>query len=171
MIRASQCCPCYLMNPDNKQSIPSDAEKRNDLCVCVSGITLCVTAVGLFAGYMVWLVYSIIALSEVSDATIRSHHGSLLWRYLLVVCIYPVVMTRTHARWGDEEYACTNAMAHLVNIGMASWGSYELGGRTGSDDLDEYAIYTTSTIMVVYQWAIVGVITVLLTCLSLRRGS
>ena len=50
---------------------------------------------------------------------------------------------------------------------MASWGSYELWGRSCSDDLKQYTIYTCAYSMVVYQWIIVGLLTIAALALSI----
>ena len=128
--------------------------------MCCLGSSTVLVVLGLIVGYIVWLVYSIIALTEVSDSTIHKNCGSLLWRYVLTMCI--MLGTSHYSATPNKDNTDKTSLHALVIVllifsGMASWGSYELWGRDCSYDLRDYKIYTMAYIVVVYQWTIVGI--------------
>ena len=166
---------------EKKTTVIADSTtKREDNCaaasICIGGCTLCLTVVGLFASYVAWLVFTIIGLTEVSDSTIRDDYdGSLLWRYDLVLCIYPIIMHKSLVNQSNDENKsgnfCVNVINYFVNIGLASWGTYELWYRSNDSELTEYLIYTTAYIMVIYQWVICALCTTVFGCLCIKQRS
>ena len=144
-------------------------EKNNcqDVCLCCGACAGMCLVLGLIGAYITWLVFSIIGMTEVSDETMREDHcGSLLWRYVLTMAILTWVQVGTAKPAKSDADGdlcgklCGIVFVYLLAIGMASWGSYELWGRSCSDDLKEYTIYTCAYSMVVYQWIIVGLLTI-----------
>lgn len=144
-------------------------EKNNcqDVCICCGACGIMCLVLGLIGAYITWLVFAIIGMTEVSDETMREDHcGSLLWRYVLTMAILTWVQVgsaKPSQSDGDGDLCaklCGIVFTYLLAIGMASWGSYELWGRSCSDDLKEYTIYTCAYSMVVYQWIIVGLLTI-----------
>ena len=138
--------------------------KWEDACMCCGACGLICLLLGLVGAYIAWLVFSIIGMTEVSDQTLREEHcGSLLWRYVLTMAILTWIQVASVKPKSDSDnslvaaccgLSCTMALA----ISMASWGSYELWGRECSADLKQYTLYTCAYSMVVYQWVIVGLI-------------
>ena len=118
----------------------------------------------MIVGVVVWLVYSIIALSEISDKSVRNDYcGSLLWRYLLTTTIL-VGLSHLNAKQYTEkkdqiqQVICNGVCLLSLYIGLATWGTYELWGRQCDNSLDELSIYTMSYIITVYEWIISGII-------------
>ena len=160
-----------LMN--NEWTVPDindrddDDNKKEDLLMCCGATGLCCIVCGIGVGYIVWLVYSIIGMTEISDETLRTDHcGSLLWRYCLTMAImtwFQVASSKPNQNDSDDVCAklCGLFITYLTAIGLASWGSYELWGRSCSSTLTNYTIYTTSYIMVVYQWVMVGLLSII----------
>ena len=155
---------------DVREEKKSDCE---DACMCCGACGLICLLLGLVGSYIAWLVFSIIGMTEVSDQTLRENHcGSLLWRYVLTMAILTWVQigsAKPSKNDADGDLCgklCGILFSYLLAIGMASWGSYELWGRSCSDELKEYTLYPCAYSMVVYQWIIVGLITVAGLCLT-----
>ena len=63
----------------DKQQKQSESESECCACAAICG-GMCLI-LGLAVSLLVWLVFSIVALTEVSDSTVREEYcGSLLWR-------------------------------------------------------------------------------------------
>ena len=155
---------------DVREEKKSDCE---DACMCCGACGLICLLLGLVGSYIAWLVFSIIGMTEVSDETLRENHcGSLLWRYVLTMAILTWVQigsAKPSKNDADGDLCgklCGILFSYLLAIGMASWGSYELWGRSCSDDLQQYTLYPCAYSMVVYQWIIVGLITIAGLCLA-----
>ena len=139
--------------------------KYEDACMCCGACGLICLLLGLAGAYITWLVFSIIGMTEVSDQTLREDHcGSLLWRYVLTMAIMTWIQVGSAKPKSDSDNSlmaacCGLTITMLLAIGMASWGSYELWGRECSADLKQYTLYTCAYTMVVYQWVIVGIMT------------
>ena len=148
---------------DKRQSqSESDSNDCTALCaLCGGGCLIFALGVSL----LVWLVFSIVALTEISDTTVREDYcGSLLWRYLLTMCI---ILTLSHISASknstpSEESAstaiCSLICTCLLHLGLAIWGSYELWGRTCDKSLENLSIYTMSYIITVYQFVASGIV-------------
>ena len=139
--------------------------KCEDACMCCGACGLICLLLGLVGAYITWLVFSIIGMTEVSDQTLREDHcGSLLWRYVLTMAIMTWIQVGSAKPKSDSDngplaLCCGLGCTALLSISMASWGSYELWGRECSADLKQYTLYTCAYTMVVYQWIITGLIT------------
>jgi len=161
---------------ENNPYDESITDRTINMAMCCLTPSAILTVLGLIVGYVVWLVYSIIALTEVSDSTVRTNCGSLLWRYVLTVCIMIVTSfklvnsSKDSTDKGDHALGicCVLSLTFIVFSGLASWGSYELWGRDCSDDLRDYKIYTMGYIAVVYQWSIAGICFLMLCGLCFR---
>lgn len=135
--------------------------KKEGLMICLGGACSFIIIVSLLVGYIVWLVYSIVGLTEVSDKTIREHCGSLLWRYVLVMCILILFTHNVKSSKKDEneESLCNYVINYLITIAMSIWGAYELWGRESCiNSLEKYTIYTTAYIITVYQFVVIGIV-------------
>ena len=149
---------------ERKQS-KSEYESESD---CVALCALCGGGCLIFAlgvALLVWLVFSIIALTKISDATVREDYcGSLLWRYLLTMCIIMFLSHSSAAKNSStsEEsssvYICSLLCTCLLHLGLAIWGSYELWGRTCDKSIENLSIYTMSYIITVYQFVASGIV-------------
>ncbi len=147
----------------DKQQKQSESESECCACAAICG-GMCLI-LGLAVSLLVWLVFSIVALTEVSDSTVREEYcGSLLWRYLLTMCIVLFLSHGSAAKnsnQSDEGFAavlCSAVCGVLLHIGLATWGTYELWGRTCDNSLEDLSIYTVSLIITVYQWVLCGIV-------------
>ena len=147
---------------DKRQSQSESEPECAPVCaLCGGGCLIFALGVSL----LVWLVYSIIALTEISDTTVREDYcGSLLWRYLLIMC---VILTLSHisasknsstSEESSSTVICSLICTCLLHLGLAIWGSYELWGRTCDKSLENLSIYTMSYIITVYQFVASGIV-------------
>ena len=137
----------------NKNSNESIENAKVCCVACSAGISI----LGLIACTITWIVYAIIGLSQVSDATIRdNYNGSLLWRYVLVMTIFICLQASQANNKSEKNEApiCSLILNFLLMVGFASWGSYEIWGRNYKNSLTDYLIYKCSHAMVIYQWAL-----------------
>ena len=117
-------------------------------------------------GYIVWAVYAIIGLNEVSDETLVTENcGSLLWRYNLTMIILTFIQMVSSKPKDNEESTIAQLSgllcSYFLGVGLATWGTYEIFERPCNNSITHYTLYTTGYIMVVTQWLFVGTITVL----------
>lgn len=129
-----------------------------NVCIPCSG---CALAVGLAAAYVANIVYSIMALVETSHKELQSMcSGTNLWIYLLIILIVGFGNNRQVAKElaAKETSFCITIFIMAAQLGMLSWGTYELaqGGDCG-DELTSNLIYTMVFINVVTSWVLIGV--------------
>lgn len=162
VITMSTVPPLHASPRQNK--IKNDSVNEGAACCLVCGGVM--TIIGLLACTVTWLVYSIIGLSKVSDSTIRdNYNGSLLWRYVLVMTIFVCLQLTQAQKSGsnskDNDLAskmCSLLINLLLILGLASWGTYEIWGRSYDESLTNYLIYECAHAMVIYQWTLSGLI-------------
>ena len=53
---------------------------------------------------------------------------------------------------------CSLLINLLLILGLASWGTYEIWGRSYDESLTNYLIYECAHAMVIYQWTLSGLI-------------
>ena len=133
----------------------------------MGGTGLFCTVCGISVAYIVWLVYAIIGMTEVSDKTLTDEHcGSLLWRYVLTMIIMTLIQVRASKPNNDNDNmgatVCSLMFTYVTALGLAIWGAYEVWGRTCTDDLKQYTLYTCAYTMVVYQCVVVGLLTIMI---------
>ena len=168
------------MTTVDRNSADQHKEKHSSIadCLCVIGTTCLI--VSLVIGYIVWSVYTIIGLTQVTDYKIMENCGSLLWRYNLTMIIMILVQAASSKPKENEDNDFLVQFSGLIcsyflSIGLASWGTYEVLGRSCSGSLTQYTIYTTGYIMVITQWSfiiiltLIGFTTSLCCCLMARK--
>ena len=142
----------------------------NDTTDCVVATIVFFLSCSIGAGYIAWIVYTIMGLVQVSDATINSHCGSLLWRYALTMIILTIVQARASKPRDDEEPIARFIgliFSYLLAIGLASWGTYELIGRSCTDSLTIYTLYPATCAIVIIQWLFVTILTFLVIIMTI----
>ena len=109
----------------------SSSDKFYEMCWACGPIVGITTVIGLFVSSCVYLVYSIIALAEVSHVSIKDDCASSnIWIFLLLSLILGLMnhnqnlkqIADDNQQWG--KLVCVN-FAQLV---FTSWGAYELWG-------------------------------------------
>lgn len=127
-------------------------------CCGMTGVFGLLLSIGV--GYVVWVVYAIIGLTQVSDEIIRTEHcGSLLWRYVLTMIIMTLLQVMVAKPREDAqedrgvlEQFCGLICGVFVGLAFSCWGAYEVWGRPCADTLTEYTLYKCALAMVVAQW-------------------
>ena len=128
-------------------------------CVPIVGIT---TVIGLFVSSCVYVVYSIIALANVSNMSIKDECASSnIWIFLLLSLILGLMNhSQSFKQFGSEnqewgKLVCVN----LAQLGFTSWGAYELWG-VGCVDTSNL-VYEMAEIYVIASYSISGISTMI----------
>ncbi len=152
--------------------------KRDKFALCCGVTSVLCTFCTIGIGTIVWIVYAIIGLAEVSDKTIRSHCGSLLWRYVLTMIVIICIQIKTQTKHSEENDKkinfCYILFTLLQCLIFGSWGTYEIWGRNCTNELSKYLIYKMAYIIVYFQWlnAIILLICSIVMCVSVvSKGS
>lgn len=176
-IRTEERVNNYIMH-DIPLPIDAKVDRTQECILCLGGTGLFCTLCGIAVAYIVWLVYAILGMTEVSDKTLTTDHcGSLLWRYVLTMIIMTLIQMRASKPNSDDDNmgatVCSLMFTYVTALGLAIWGAYEIWGRTCTDDLKQYTLYTCAYTMVVYQCVVIGLLTivVLVFCTGLFASS
>ena len=149
----------------NTGSEPTIKKSCQDCITCcgMAGLFGLLLATGVV--YIVWVVYAIIGLTQVSDEIIRTEHcGSLLWRYVLtmiIVTLLQVVASKPREDAQEDrgilEQSCGLICGVFVGLAFSCWGAYEVWGRSCADTLTQYTLYKCALAIVVAQWVFLSV--------------
>ena len=146
-----------IYNFDDNSSKPKS--ESNDLMVCCGACSICTLVTSLIGASITYIVFCIIALCNVSLKTTQNRTpGSTLWVYLLVCLIINVVVAKNTKQDKDKDIRCSLFCNIISLIGITSWGTYELWGRSKHDNLDNLLLYTMCEIQVIVSWSIIAIL-------------
>ena len=99
---------------------------KRDQYGVAAGICAFIIMIGFIISYTVYFCYSIYALSQVSDKTIRNTcEDSILWRYVLVSIIVPFALGNTSKNKEKETPSnrptCSNRPTLWENAFVPPW--------------------------------------------------
>tara|TARA_Y100000389_G_scaffold205125_1_gene263616 strand:- start:17343 stop:17861 length:519 start_codon:yes stop_codon:yes gene_type:complete len=149
---------------------------RDKIAICCGVTSFLCTLSSISIGIIVWIVYAIIGLTEVSDKTIRNHCGSLLWRYVVTMIVIIFIQIKSHTNHNNEKTETENKInlcyilfSWLQCVAFGSWGTYEIWGRNCTNELSKYLIYKMAYIIVYFEWVYASIILIctIVMCISL----
>ena len=140
----------------------------NDCKECVMGCCGCISILALVAGGIAYYVFAIIALvNEYNEhfdklCSCKSH----LWIYMLVIIIYNLefghrltdIMKDTKA--GYVEKCVAYSITGLIELGLISWGWWELHMSGAHGGLHHLMLYKLAEVMVYFHTAFIGCIVI-----------
>ena len=119
-----------LESNNNNQLVQNEKksdEKKSDKTLCLIAIALNIVILSIIAAYITYFVYCIIALSKISDKTIRKHcEGSILWRYVLSSIIVPnAVSIISNNKSKDDNNVSKLFTFFIAGVIMTVFGAIE----------------------------------------------
>jgi len=139
--------------------LESNQDKQTGVCsedamVCCGAFSIGAGALSIIGGSITLLVFCIISLCSISWKTTKNHcPGSELWVWLLVTIIYNALHGAQSSKTKDKKTHCCTLLGAL---GILSWGTYEMWGRSCTSALESYLLYKMSFAMLIFGWVVYG---------------
>lgn len=110
---------------------------KRDQCGVGAGICSFIIIIGFIISYAVYFCYSIYALSQVSDKTIRNTcEDSILWRYVLVSILVPAALGNTSKNNEKETLPATIFCWFAASLIMTVFGCIEFIENDCEDEFE-----------------------------------
>jgi hypothetical protein len=140
------------------------SNKCYDLCWACGPIIGMFSVLGLFASGIAYIVYSIIALADISHRSIKDECPfSNIWIFLILTLILGLTnhmqnckqLSDDNQKWG--KIVCGS----IIQLGFTSWGAWELWGVHCVDTSN--SVYDMVEIYVIASYIISGLLLILAT--------
>ena len=110
---------------------------KRDQCGVAAGICTFIILIAFSISYTVYFCYSIYALSQVSDKTIRNTcEDSILWRYVLVSILVPFALGNTSKNKEKETLPATIFCWFAASLIMTVFGCIEFIENDCEDEFE-----------------------------------
>ena len=110
---------------------------KRDQCGVAAGICTFIILIAFSISYTVYFCYSIYALSQVSDKTIRNTcEDSILWRYVLVSILVPFALVNTSKNKEKETIPATIFCWFAASLIMTVFGCIEFIENDCEDEFE-----------------------------------
>ena len=139
--------------------VKAKPEKESPIMKCVVSIGLCsmvLLVIALIVGSVAYYVYSIMALVENSNDSIKKEcKKSNMWAYLLTVIIVNLVVLNNSKPKKDEgTVIITSIISLIITISLCTWGSIEYWNDCVQDNLSNTLIFKMIEITIYMQYSV-----------------
>lgn len=150
----------------------------SDCIACFGGISIMLLMISIVCGWIVWAIFSIIALTKTSNSEIQDKcPDSNLWILLLVLIVIGFVTniitniaSSSNKNEEKEKNIKNNLFTTLVSIGLLVWCGIELFSSCARNNLSNSTIYLLVEINFWTGISVFGLLTCCIPCMFCVAG-
>ena len=135
------------------------SNKFYDLCWACGPITGIIAVLGLFVSGIAYIVYSIIALADISHRSIKDEcSSSNIWIFLILTLILGLTNHMQNCKqFSDDTQKWGKIVCgSIIQLAFTSWGAWELWGVDCVDTSN--SVYDMAEIYVIASYIISGLV-------------